>query len=80
MTLSKDMKGLAAFWTETKYGKMSIDGRDPVNAQTPHYGEAGAIHDGKILVTPEIAMMFPVPPGSLLVRMVHSCMIVRPGI
>jgi hypothetical protein len=49
------MKGLAAFWTKAKYGKMSIEGRDPVNTQTPHYGEAGAIHDGKILVTPENA-------------------------
>jgi hypothetical protein len=30
--LSKDMKGLAAFWPEAKYGKMRIEGRDPVNA------------------------------------------------
>ncbi len=31
MLLSKDVKGLAAFWTKAKYGKMSIEGRDPVN-------------------------------------------------
>ncbi len=30
--LSKDMKGFAAFWPEAKYGKMRIEGRDPVNA------------------------------------------------
>ena len=50
--LSKDVKGLAALWTKAKYGKMSIEGRDLVDAQTPHYSEAGAIHDGKILVAP----------------------------
>jgi len=26
------MKGFAAFWPEAKYGKMRIEGRDPVNA------------------------------------------------
>ena len=46
------MKGLAPFWTKAKYGKMSIKGRDLVNTQTPHYSEAGTIHDGKILITP----------------------------
>jgi hypothetical protein len=30
--LSKDMKGIAAFWPEAKYGKMRIEGPDPVNA------------------------------------------------
>jgi hypothetical protein len=62
--LSKDMKGLAAFWTKAKYGKMSIEGRDSVNPQTPHYGKAGAFHDGKILVTPENANI----PGNFQVR------------
>jgi len=28
----QDMKGFAAFWPEAKYGKMRIEGRDPVNA------------------------------------------------
>ena len=62
--LSEDMKGLAAFWTKAKYCKMSIEGRDPVNTQTPHYGEAGAIHDGTILVAPENANI----PDNLQVR------------
>jgi magnesium-transporting ATPase (P-type) len=52
VALSKDMKGLAAFRTKAKYGKMSIEGRDLVNTQPSHYSEARAIHDGKILVTP----------------------------
>ena len=43
---------MAAFRTKAKYGKMSIEGRDLVNAQPPHYSEARAIHDGKILVAP----------------------------
>jgi len=37
------MKGLPAFWTKAKHGKMSTEGRDPVNTETPHYSEAGAI-------------------------------------
>jgi hypothetical protein len=49
------VKGLAAFWTKAKYGKMSIEGRDPVNAETLHYNEAGAVDNGKILVTPRNA-------------------------
>src|SRR5437879_11876831 len=64
LMLSKDMKRLAAFWTEAKYGKMSIEGRDPINTQTPHYSEAGAIHDGKFLVTPGNAHI----PSNLQVR------------
>ena len=52
LTLSKNMKGLAPFWTKAKYGKISIEGRDPVNTETPHYSEAGAVDDRKILVTP----------------------------
>ncbi len=40
------------FWTKAKYGKMSTEGRDPVNTETPHYGEAGAVDEGKILVMP----------------------------
>ena len=52
MLLSKDVKGLAAFWAKAKYRKMSIEGRDPVNTETPHYSEAGAVDDGKVLVTP----------------------------
>jgi hypothetical protein len=43
------VKGLLAFWTKAKYGKMSIDGRDPVNTETPHYSEAGTVDEGKIL-------------------------------
>jgi len=62
--LSKDMKGLAAFWTKAKYCKMSIEGGDPINTQTPHYSKACEIHDGKILVTPENANV----PGNLQVR------------
>jgi hypothetical protein len=61
---SNDMKGLAAFWTKAKYGKISIEGRYPVNPQTPHYGETGAIHDGKSLVTPGNANI----PSDLWVR------------
>jgi hypothetical protein len=34
--LSKDVKGSPTFWTKAKYGKMSIEGRDPVNTETPH--------------------------------------------
>jgi hypothetical protein len=52
LTLSKNMKGLAPFWTETKYGKMSIERRHLVDTQTSHHSEARAIHDGKILITP----------------------------
>jgi hypothetical protein len=55
---------MAAFWTKAKYGKMSIKGRDAVNTETPHYSEAGAVHDGKILVTPRNANI----PGNLKVR------------
>jgi hypothetical protein len=64
LTLSKDLKGLTALWTKAKYRKMRIEGCDPVNTQTPHYSEAGAIHDGKILVTPENANI----PSNLQVR------------
>ena len=59
-----DMEGLAPFWTKAKYGKMSIEGCDLVDTQTPHYSEAGAIHDGKILVTPGSAKV----PRDLKVR------------
>ena len=52
LTLSKNMKGLAPFWTKAKYGKMSTEGRDPVDTQTSHHSETRAIHDGKVLVTP----------------------------
>src|ERR1700752_5369319 len=52
LTLSKNMKGLAPFWTKAKYGKMSIEGRDLVDTQTSHHSETRAIHDGKILVAP----------------------------
>jgi hypothetical protein len=62
--LSKDVKGLATFWTEAKYRKMSIEGGDPVNSETPHYSEAGAVDDGKILVTPRSANI----PRNLQVR------------
>ena len=51
-TLSKNMKGLAPFWTKAKYAKMSIEGRDLVDTQTSHHSETRAIHDGKILVAP----------------------------
>jgi hypothetical protein len=64
--LSKDVEGLPAFWTKAKYGKMSIEGRDPVNAETPHYSEAGAVDDRKILVTPRNANI----PGNLQVRQI----------
>jgi hypothetical protein len=64
MLLSKEVKGLAAFWTKAKYGKMRIEGRNAVNTETPHYGEAGAVDDGKILVTPRNANI----PGNLQVR------------
>jgi hypothetical protein len=62
--LSNDVEGLPAFWTKAKYGKMSIEGRDPVNTETPHYSEAGAVDDRKILVTPRNANI----PGNLQVR------------
>ena len=62
--LSKDMKGLAAFWTKAKYGKMSIEGRDPVNTETPHYSEAGALNNRKILIAPRNANI----PGNLQIR------------
>ena len=55
MLLSKDLKGLAAFWTKAKYGKMSIEGRNAVNTETPHYSKAGAVDDGKILIAPRNA-------------------------
>jgi hypothetical protein len=64
--LSKDVEGLPAFWTKAKYGKMSIEGRDPVNTETPHYSEAGAVDDRKILVTPRNANI----PGNLQVRQI----------
>lgn len=64
MLLSKDLKGLAAFWTKAKYGKMSIEGRDPVNTETPHYSEAGAVDNGKILITPRNANI----PSNLQIR------------
>ena len=43
---------------------MSIQGVGPVNTETPHYSEAGAIDDGKILITPRNANI----PGNLQVR------------
>ena len=64
LTLSENMKGLAPFWTKPKYGKMRIEGGDLVDTQTPHDCEAGAIHDGKILVTPGNAKV----PRNLKVR------------
>ncbi len=64
MLLSKDLKGLAAFWTKAKCGKMSIEGRDPINTEAPHYSEAGAVEDGKILITPRNDNI----PGNLQVR------------
>jgi len=65
--LSKDVEGLPAFWTKAKHGKMSIEGRDPVNTETPHYSEAGAVDDRKILVTPRNANI----PGNLQVRQIN---------
>ena len=47
---------------------MSIEGRDPVNTETPHYSEAGAVDDGKILVTPGKTNI----PGSLQIRQTNS--------
>jgi hypothetical protein len=64
LLLSKDVKGLAPFWTKAKYGKMSIEGRDPVNTETPHYSKTGAVDDGKILITPRSANI----PSRLQVR------------
>ena len=64
LTLSKNMKGLAPFWTKAKYGKMSIEGRDLVDTQTSHHSETRAIHNGKILVTPRNAKV----PRNLKVR------------
>jgi hypothetical protein len=64
LTLSKNMKGLAPFWTKAKYGKMSIEGRDLVDTQTSHHSETRAIHDGKILVAPRSAKV----PRNLKVR------------
>ena len=29
-SLSKNVKGLAPFWTKAKYGKIRIEGRDPI--------------------------------------------------
>jgi len=58
------VKGLPTFWTKAKHGKMSIEGRDPVNTETPYYSEAGAVDDGKILVRPRNANI----PGNLQVR------------
>lgn len=29
---SEDVKRLAAFWAKAKYGKIGVEGRDPVNA------------------------------------------------
>jgi len=46
------MKGLAAFWTKAKSDKITIEGRYPVNIETPHDTKAGAIRNGQILVTP----------------------------
>jgi len=43
---------------------MSIEGRDPVNTETPHYGEAGAVDEEKILVMPRNTNI----PGNLKVR------------
>ena len=60
----EDVEGLPAFWTKAKYGKMSIEGRDSVNTETPHYSKAGAVDDRKILVTPRNANI----PGNLQVR------------
>ena len=62
--LPHDVKGLPTFWTKAKHGKMSIEGRDPVNTETPHYSETSAVDDGKILVTPRNANI----PGNLQVR------------
>jgi len=62
--LSNDVKGLAAFRTKAKYGKMSTEGRDPVNTETLHYSEAGAVGDGEILVMPRNANI----PSNLQVR------------
>jgi uncharacterized iron-regulated membrane protein len=64
LTLSKNMKGLAPFWTKAKYGKMSIEGCHLVDTQTSHHSEARAIHDGKILITPGNAKV----PRDLKVR------------
>jgi uncharacterized protein YaaQ len=64
--LSNDVEGLPAFWTKAKYGKMSIEGRDPVNTETPHYSETGAVDDRKILVTPRNANI----PGNLQIRQI----------
>src|SRR5215471_12361751 len=64
MLLFKHLKGLAVFWTKAKYGKMSIEGCDPANTEAPHYSEAGAVDDGKILILPGNSNI----PSSLQVR------------
>ena len=67
-SLSTAVARIAAFWTKAKYGKVSIEGRDPVNAEAPHYREAGAVDDEKILITPRNANI----PGSLQVREINN--------
>jgi len=42
--LPKDKERFAAFRTKAKHGKGGIEGRNSVNTQTPHHGEARAIH------------------------------------
>ncbi|HTW22548.1 MAG TPA: hypothetical protein VMD78_03060, partial [Candidatus Baltobacteraceae bacterium] len=62
--LWEDVKGSAAFWAEAEYRKMSIEGRDPVDTETLHYGETGAVDNRKILVVPRSSDR----PGDLQVR------------
>src|SRR5256885_16555680 len=64
MLLSKDLKGLAAFLDQSEMRQNEHRGTRPVNTEAPHYREAGAVEDGKILITPRNDNI----PGNLQVR------------
>jgi hypothetical protein len=62
------VEGLTASGTEAEHGEVIVEGCDIVNAESAHHGEAGAINDGEILVTPGV----PDFPGNLKICQTDS--------
>src|SRR5438552_15397040 len=52
---AQDRKSAAAVGAETENGEVGVEGSRALNSQAAHDGEAGAVHDRKILVAPRDA-------------------------
>jgi hypothetical protein len=61
---SNQRKSISTLWTKAENGKIFVQRGDPVNTKSLHYGKAGPVNDGKILIGPR----GPDVPGCFQVR------------